>query len=111
MRRLLAEFPAHERAERGAALIDAMTLVVTQVLLPKPAGGRTALREWLAFDAELKAALLESPQESWPARIAAVLTGTGNDLAASAAKARREGRIGEDGLRRILAAAEGRAAT
>ena len=51
VRRLLAEFPAHERAERGAALIDAMTLVVTQVLLPNPKGGRTALREWLAFEA------------------------------------------------------------
>ena len=39
VRRMLAEFPAHERAERGAALIDAMTLVVTQVLLPNPKGG------------------------------------------------------------------------
>ena len=47
IRRLLAEFPADERHERGAALIDVMTLVVTQMLLPNPAGGRTAIREWL----------------------------------------------------------------
>ena len=105
VRRLLAEFPARERPERGAALIDAMTLVVTQVLLPRPAGGRTALREWLAFDAGLKAALLESPQAAWPAKIAAALAATGNDLAAAAARAHREGRIGEDGLRRVLAGA------
>ena len=103
VRRMLAEFPANERAERGAALIDAMTLVVTQVLLPSPRGGRTALREWLAFDAHLKAALLESPQAAWPARIAAALAATGNDLAAAANKARRAGTIAEDGLRRILA--------
>ena len=107
VRRLLAEFPANERAERGAALIDAMTLVVTQVLLPNPAGGRTALREWLAFDADLKAALLESPQAAWPAAIAAGLADTGNTLAAAAERAFREGSIGEDGYRRILAGAEG----
>ena len=106
VRRMLAEFPANERAERGAALIDAMTLVVTQVLLPNPAGGRTALREWLAFDADLKAALLESAQAAWPARIAAALARSGNDLAAAAGRAFREGLIEEDGLRRILAGSE-----
>ncbi len=103
VRRMLAEFPAHERAERGAALIDAMTMVVTQVLLPNPNGGRTALREWLAFDAGLKAALLESPQAGWPARIAAALAETGNDLAAASRKAHAGGLIEEEGLRRILA--------
>ncbi len=106
VRRMLAEFPAHERAERGAALIDAMTLVVTQVLLPNPQGGRTAVREWLAFDAHLKAALLESPQATWPATIGTALAATGNDLAAAARKARDRGLIAEDGLRRILAGNE-----
>ena len=103
VRRLLAEFPAAERAERGAALIDAMTMVVTQVLLPKPDGGRTALREWLVFGTGLKAALLESPQAAWPARIAAALADTGNDLAAAAECAHRAGLIEDEGLRRIVA--------
>ena len=106
VRRMLAEFPAHERAERGAALIDAMTLVVTQVLLPNPKGGRTALREWLAFDSGLKAALLESQQATWPARIAAALADTGNDLAAAARKAHAGGLIEDEGLRRIFAGCE-----
>jgi len=86
-----------------------MTLVVTQVLLPNPKGGRTALREWLAFDAVLKAALLESPQASWPARIGAALARKGNDLAAAARKACGRGLIEDDGLRRILAVSETRA--
>ncbi|MDE0051562.1 MAG: ATPase, T2SS/T4P/T4SS family [Rhodospirillales bacterium] len=107
VRRMLAEFPADERAERGAALIDAMTMVVTQVLLPNPAGGRTALREWLVFDAVLKAALLECPQASWPARIGAALAATGNDLAAAADRALHQQRIGEDSHRRILVGSEG----
>ena len=106
VRRMLAEFPAHERAERGAALIDAMTLVVTQVLLRNPNGGRTALREWLAFDAGLKAALLESPQAAWPATIGAALAATGNDLAAAARKAHASGLIADEGLQRIGAGGE-----
>ena len=129
IRRLLAEFPADERHERGAALIDVMTLVVTQMLLPNPkgegtpaggstpssghtpaggrtpSGGRTAIREWLAFDGALKAALMEAPQERWPGLIAAALQRTGNDLATSAERAFAEGRIGEADRRRIAAAA------
>ena len=89
VRRMLAEFPAHERAERGAALIDAMTLVVTQVLLPNPKGG-SALRSASGSPSmrSLKAELLESPQSAWPARVGAALAETGNDLAVAARKAR-----------------------
>ena len=131
IRRLLAEFPADERQERGAALIDVMTLVVTQVLLPSPragrspvadntpsggrtpsgertpAGGRTAIREWLAFDGALKAALTEAPQERWSALIAEALRRTGNDLATAAGLAFRGGRIGEADWRRVTAGASG----
>ena len=123
IRRLLAEFPAGERAERGAALIDAMNLAVTQVLAPNPAGagqdglartesergGRTALREWLVFDDRLKAELLELPQTGWPARIEAALATTGNNLAAAAGRAFAEGRIGPDVHRRYCASAAGAA--
>ncbi|MDE0407016.1 MAG: ATPase, T2SS/T4P/T4SS family [Alphaproteobacteria bacterium] len=105
VRRLLAEFPAQERQERGAALIDVMTLVVTQMLLANPQGGRTAIREWLAFDGALKAALLEAPQERWPGLMTQALQRTGNDLATAAERALREGRIGETDLRRVMAAA------
>ena len=104
IRRLLAEFPAAERHERGAALIDVMTLVVTQMLLPNPAGGRTAIREWLRFDGALKAALMEASQERWPGLIADALRHTGNDLATAAENAWREGRIEEADWRRVRAA-------
>ena len=104
VRRLLAEFPAHERDERGAALIDALNLVVTQMLLPNPRGGRTAVREWLTFDADLKAALTETPPARWPARIADALARTGNRLAAAAERAWQAGAVFETDLRRIRAA-------
>ena len=107
IRRLLAEFPHEERDERGAALADVLNLVVTQMLLPNPRGGRTAIREWLAFDPGLKAALLEAPQARWPAIIGQALAKTGNHLAAAATRARRAGRIHEADRRRVVAAASG----
>ena len=88
-----------------------MTLVVTQMLLPNPqggrtsSGGRTAIREWLAFDGALKAALLEAPQERWPALIGRALERTGNGLAAAAERAFRRGLIGEADWRRVVAGA------
>ena len=104
IRRLLAEFPAEERHERGAALIDVMTLVATQMLLPNPAGGRTAIREWLRFDGALKAVLLEAPQTRWPGLISGALECSGNGLVAAAERAWREGLIGKADWQRVLAA-------
>lgn len=103
VRRLLGEFPAAERAERGAALIDAMNLVVTQVLAPNPAGGRTAIREWLVFDRALKAGLLDLPRRAWPPRIADALARTGHDLASGVRRAHAAGRIGAGDAKRLVA--------
>ena len=108
VRRMVAEFPAEERAERGAALIDVMNLIVTQVLVSNPAGGRTALREWLTFGPALKSALLELPQAGWAGRIAEELEGTGNYLAVAAEAAFREGRIEASDYRRLRSAATDR---
>ena len=103
IRRLLAEFPAAEREERGAALIDVLNLVVTQMLLPAERGGRIAIREWLFFETGLKADLMELPPSRWPARIAAALDETGNHLPAAARKAWSSGEIAETDLLRIEA--------
>ena len=103
IRRLVAEFPPAERAERGAALIDQTHLVVTQCLLANPRGGRTAIREWLVFTADLKEALLEMPQEAWPRRIATRVRTKGTTLEAAARAALDEGRIGERDWRRLTA--------
>ncbi len=103
IRRLLEEFREDERDERGAALIDMLHLVVTQVLLPNPKGGRTAIREWLVFDPGLKAELLELPRRVWSRRISEALAETGNRLALKAAEAAAEGRIGPGDLARIRA--------
>ena len=104
IRRLVAEFPATERAERGAALVDQLTLVVTQCLFPAPSGGRTALREWLVFAPRLKERLLETPQETWPATIAGEVDASGHDLASAGRRALDAGTIHSRDLARITAA-------
>lgn len=104
IRRLLAEFPAEERDERGAALVDVLHMVVTQVLAANPAGGRTALREWLVFDAALKRTLLERSQSEWPGLISERLTERGTGLLRAAGAAFRDGALGEADYLRIRAA-------
>ena len=103
IRRLLSEFPEDERDERGAALVDMLNLVVTQVLVPNPKGGRTAIREWLVFDTGLKVELLDMQRQFWPRRIGEALRMTGNGLAAGAEAVAAEGRIGGRDLARIRA--------
>ena len=111
VRRLLAEFAPEERLERGVALLDALNLVVTQVLVRNPSGGRSAVREWLTFDAALKAELMETSLEMWPARIGVAVAKAGHDLATGVAAAYREGRIGTDDWRRIWATSRPAAVT
>ena len=101
VRRLVAEFPAHERAERAAALADVLTMVVSQALLPNPSGGRTALREWLVFDGSLRERLFDAPHPEWPAILGARLADAGTTFAAAATAARAEGRITERDRRRF----------
>ena len=105
IRRLLAEFPAEERDERGAALVDVLHMVVTQVLVANPDGGRTALREWLVFDADLKSTLLERPQREWPVLISERLAERGTHLTGAAILAFEEGSLGRSDYLRILAGA------
>ena len=104
IRRLLTAFPPDERAERAVALLDGLTLVVTQMLVPNPQGGRTALREWLVFDGELKRRLFATPRERWPREIGEAVKARCGGLGAAAAKAHGEGRIGGADLARALAA-------
>ena len=103
VRRMLAEFPADEREERGAALIDVLHMVVSQVLVPNPKGGLTAFREWLVFDADLKRELLGVAQSGWPARISERLALTGNGMAAAVDRAFFDGGLGETDWLRLRA--------
>ena len=104
IRRLLSAFPPEERAERAVALLQGLTLVVTQMLVPNPQGGRTAIREWLAFDGDLKQRLFGIPREDWPWTISEEVKVRCGGLGQRARAAHDRGLIGSGDLARALAA-------
>ena len=87
VRRMVSEFPEGERWERGCALVDVLNLVVTQVLTPKPAGGLTALREWLVFDEDLKREMLGRALPDWAGIVEGAVAARGTGLREEAARA------------------------
>ncbi len=93
LRRLLAELPRENRDERGAALADTLRLVVTQALAPSARGGRVALREWLEFGSELRAALIEAASDRWTGIVREALQQAGTTLAAAAVESHARGAI------------------
>ena len=101
VRRLLAEFSEAEREGRALALLEALNVIVTQHLAPSPAGGRTALREWLIFGEALKDELAGLPHARWSTRIAARLTDAAATLGDAAAAAVAAGTATPAVLRRI----------
>ena len=106
VRRMVTEFRPEEREERAAALADLLNLIVTQVLVPSPRGGRTALREWLVFEPAMKAELLERPVERWAGLISGYLAECGQTMAAQAERACASGEIGVSDHRRIAGCRE-----
>ena len=102
LRRMVAEFGPEEREERAAALVDLLNVVVTQVLVPAPGGGRTALREWLVFERWMKDELLETPLDRWAPRIGQYVEAREQSMAWQAEEAFRAGRIGASEVRRLV---------
>ncbi len=103
IRRLVAEFDPQEREERAVALAEVLNLVVTQVLWPRPGGGRQAVREWLVFPEGLRERLISNPPALWPAFIRQALAAAGSSLAAGAARAFERGLIDRAALKRARA--------
>ena len=110
LRRMVAEFRPEEREERAAALVDLLNIVVTQVLVPAPEGGRTALREWLVFERAMKDELLERGLERWSGLIGGWLEARGQTMAAQAEAAFAEHRIGASERARLTGLVQEQAA-
>ena len=102
LRRLVSEFPEAERWERSTALVDALNLVVTQVLVANPGGGLTALREWLVLEEELKRELLETPLPKWAGKIDRAVLAGGRTLRLEAVRAALKRRISPRDLLRLF---------
>lgn len=74
LRRLTQTFPAQEREGRAFDLISSLRCVVAQYLLPTAdRKGRTPIREYLRFDANVRNALAERHPDEWPKMLAAFM--------------------------------------
>lgn len=93
LRRMVSVFEPGERAERSAALMETMRLVVTQALVPRTNGGRIAVREWMVFDDAVREELLDMPQERWANRIQQMLPDRGQTMQKSSKIVYEQGQI------------------
>lgn len=95
MQRVASLCPADERDNLISAVAQSLRLVVNQRLTRTVDGRRTALREILVFDAELRGQLLKTDPGDWPTLTQHAIQEKGVSYRASIERALREGRISE----------------
>ncbi|MCB9988532.1 MAG: Flp pilus assembly complex ATPase component TadA [Rhodospirillales bacterium] len=84
VQRMVSAFEPNERSERAYALMETLRLVVTQALVPKKAGGRMGIREYMLFTDEVREKLLDMDFREWPAHIQRIIPQYGQTMAESA---------------------------
>ena len=95
-------FPWQERDGTVRAMIAALRLVVHQRLFPSPAGGRVAVREYLAFTPEIRKSLLREDYARIVPRIEELVEAFGQPLWRDARAKADEGRISDETCEEIL---------
>jgi len=95
--RILNVFPHDEQAQIAATLIASLRLIISQRLIPHPSGaGRTALREYLPFTADIRERLHETPPERIKVVTEELLEAHGQKLQIPAKAAFEEGKISKE---------------
>ena len=103
MRRLVTTFPADERHGRTVDIIETIRLIIWQKLVPTVDGKRTALREYLIFDEEVRDMLLETDLENITAAARRLVIERGQTMFSQAEEKFNKGEISERTFK-ILAA-------
>jgi defect-in-organelle-trafficking protein DotB len=95
MQRIASLCPAGERDNLIGAVAQSLRLVINQRLVPSTDGRRTALREFLAFDAPLRRRFLETDPAGWPSLMRRAVEEQGQSYRKAIALALDQGRITE----------------
>jgi defect-in-organelle-trafficking protein DotB len=95
-------FPWQERDGTVRAMIAALRLVIHQRLFPSPAGGRVAVREYLAFTPEIRKSLLKEDYARIVPRIEELVERDGMPLWRDAKAKADRGLISEETCEEIL---------
>jgi defect in organelle trafficking protein DotB len=95
MQRIASLCPPGERDNLISAVAQSLRLVVNQRLARSIDGGRTALREYLVFDAPLRGRFLRTEPGEWPALTRRAVEAQGQPYSAAITQALQDGRISE----------------
>lgn len=95
IQRMESLLPEAERRNLVSAVAQALRLVVNQRLVPCTDGRRTAIREFLVFDAPLRTRLLQTRPDEWVTLTRRAIEEQGQSYAASIRAALEAGRITE----------------
>jgi defect-in-organelle-trafficking protein DotB len=96
IQRAVSFCPVNERDAVAVQLAQSLRLVVNQRLVPSADGKRTALREYLVFDDDLRKKLLRASPSIWPEIAQEALDRHGQSFRVAAQRALAKGRITEE---------------
>jgi defect in organelle trafficking protein DotB len=95
VRRMISTFPAEERNGRALDILETLRLIVWQRLAPSTDGKRVALREYLAFDQEVRDILIKTPVERLASKTRELLRERGQPMYLDAKRKFEQGILGE----------------
>jgi defect-in-organelle-trafficking protein DotB len=95
VQRMISLCPAAERDNLVSAMAQSLRLIINQRLVPSTDGKRTALREFLAFDASLRNKLLVTSPTGWPDMMRRAVPERGQSFGMAIDLALAAGRISE----------------
>ena len=95
VRRMISTFPAEERNGRALDILETLRLIVWQRLAPSTDGKRVALREYLAFDQEVRDILIKTPVERLASKTRELLRERGQPMYVDAKRKFEQGILGE----------------
>ena len=95
MQRIASLCPPAERENLSRAVAQSLRLVINQRLARSTDGRRTALREFLVFDAALRGAFLRTDPSDWPALTRRAVEEQGQSYRAAIEARAGSGRITE----------------
>jgi len=93
MQRIVSLCPPGERENLVSAVAQSLRLVINQRLAFSTDGKRTALREFLVFDKDLRTQFLETDPRSWPSLTRKAVEEHGQPFQLAIKNALKEGRI------------------
>lgn len=84
IQRMLSTYDMSEREERAIALMETLRLIVSQALVPRIAGGRIGVREWMKFPDQVREKLMDMTFVEWPSEIQRLIPQYGQTMEKSA---------------------------